>query len=138
MYNAQTPDIRCSYLKAQAISPGRQQWWLPLATRLECLSAEVTHAIIIIAPECIAVFHDRLGRYRVFDSHSRNAAGLPTYSGTAIIMTFPELRDLADHLHKLFEVWGASVSYVFVPVSFEIVSHKEHPHPTVSWMKMDK
>lgn len=129
LYNVNMEDIRCGYVKSIDSSPGRQQWWLPLATQLESLSAEVSQALIIIAPECIAVFRDQLGRYGVFDSHSRDVRGLPSYNGKAIVKTFTELGDLVDHLHTLFRDRGDTASYEFVPVSFQTDSPSEHPQP---------
>ncbi|XP_051796254.1 uncharacterized protein LOC127531296 [Acanthochromis polyacanthus] len=127
LYNVNMSEIRCGFLKTQVSSPGRRQWWLPLATQLECLSAEVNQALIIISPEVIAVFRDQSGRYGVFDSHSRDLTGLPSHSGKAIVMTFAELSDLANHLHTLFRDRGDSASYEFVPVSFQTDSPSEHP-----------
>ncbi|KAK0133512.1 hypothetical protein N1851_030972 [Merluccius polli] len=92
----------------------------------KCLSAEVSQALIVITPECVAFFRDKSGRYGVFDSHTRNAAGLPHHYGTAIMMTFSKLSDLADHLHKLFKNHGAHASYEFVPVLFDTVGSSEH------------
>ena len=127
LYNVNMCDIRCGHLKAIESGPGRQQWWLPLATQLECLSAEVSQALLIVAPECIAVFRDKSGRYGVFDPHSRDRRGLPSYHGKAIVRTFTELSDLADHLHTLFRDRGDSASYEFVPVLFQTDSPSEHP-----------
>ncbi|XP_051814270.1 EF-hand domain-containing protein D1 isoform X1 [Acanthochromis polyacanthus] len=127
LYNVNMSEIRCGFLKTQVSSPGRRQWWLPLATQLECLSAEVNQALIIISPEVIAVFRDQSRRYGVFDSHSRDSRGLPSHSGKAIVMTFAELSDLANHLHTLFRDRGDSASYEFVPVSFQTDSPSEHP-----------
>ncbi|XP_051809599.1 uncharacterized protein LOC127535481 [Acanthochromis polyacanthus] len=126
LYNVNMRDIRCGFLKTKISSPGRRQWWLPLATQLESLSAEVYQALIIISPEVIAVFRDQSGRYGVFDSHSRDSRGLPSHSGKAIVMTFAELSDLANHLHTLFRDRGDSASYEFVPVSFQTDSPSEN------------
>ncbi|KAE8280183.1 hypothetical protein D5F01_LYC22325 [Larimichthys crocea] len=120
-------DRRCGLLKAQVSSPGGEQGWVPLVTQLGSLSTDLSSAVIVVSPECIAVFRDKSGRYGVFDSHSRNAAGLPYHFGTAITMTFPKLSDLADHLHKLFANRGDYASYEFVPVSFEAVGSSEGP-----------
>uniref|UniRef100_A0A671TM37 ATP-dependent DNA helicase n=2 Tax=Sparus aurata TaxID=8175 RepID=A0A671TM37_SPAAU len=122
MFHFHWPEIRCGPVKAS----GSQAWGLPLATQLECLSGEVNLALIIVSPECIAVFRDQSGRYGVFDSHSRNAVGLPHPHGTAIMKTFLEISDLADHLHKLFANRAPSASYEFVPVSFEAIGSREH------------
>ncbi|KAK0151948.1 ATP-dependent DNA helicase PIF1 [Merluccius polli] len=129
MYNVKMSFARLGPLKAQAPSPGSEQWGQSLATQLECLSAEVSQALIVVSPECIAVFRDKSGRYGVFDSHTRNAAGIPHHYGTAIMMTFSELSDLADHLHKVFKCRGADATYEFVPISFDAVSSSEHCQP---------
>lgn len=54
-----------------------QGWFVDLSTRLQCLNADVTHALFIVVPYCIALFRDKSGRYGLFDSHSRNKDGLP-------------------------------------------------------------
>ena len=129
MYDIKMSFARLGPLKAQAPSPGSEMWGQSLATQLECLSAEVSQALIVVSPECIAVFRDKSGRYGVFDSHTRNAAGIPHHYGTAIMMTFSELSDLADHLHKVFKCRGADATYEFVPISFDAVSSSEYCQP---------
>nr|XP_057929967.1 uncharacterized protein LOC131129981 isoform X1 [Doryrhamphus excisus]XP_057929968.1 uncharacterized protein LOC131129981 isoform X1 [Doryrhamphus excisus]XP_057929969.1 uncharacterized protein LOC131129981 isoform X1 [Doryrhamphus excisus] len=91
---------------------------LPLARQLECLSQDVTHAFLIVAPECFAVFRDRSGCYGFFDSHSRSSVGLPVPNGTAIMMTFSHLDDLVDHVHELLSDRSPDANYELVPVSF--------------------
>ncbi len=77
------------YLRATG-NPGMEEWCIPLTERLQCLSTDVSHALLLVSPECIAVFRDRSGRYGFFDSHSRTAEGLPhpTGHGTAVMLTF--------------------------------------------------
>ena len=50
---------------------------LSLAKQLECLSRDVTRALLIVSPECFAVFRDEAGHYGLFDSHSRSPMGFP-------------------------------------------------------------
>lgn len=108
----------CGLVKANDSSP---VGFLTLAQQMESLRSDVSHAFIIIDPECIAVFRDPSGRFGVFDSHSRDAQGLPSYGGTAIMSTFSQLSDLIGHLHQLFADRGTFASYEFVPVTFELV-----------------
>ncbi|XP_051816512.1 uncharacterized protein LOC127537665 isoform X4 [Acanthochromis polyacanthus] len=117
-YNVSRDDIRCGPIKIVPSSPERQQGLVPLATQLESLTAEVSLALIVIAPDCIAVFRDQYGRYGLFDSHSRDSTGLPSSNGKAIMMTFAALSDLADHLNALYGERHNSASYEFVPVYF--------------------
>ena len=125
VYNVHLSSVRCGLLKAQEGSPGG---WLPLDVQLESLSTDVTHAVLIVSPECIAVFRDRSGRYGVFDSHSRNARGLPYPDGTAIMLTFCHLSYLINHLYRLFNNRGTHASYEFVPVSFHSVDKSSECH----------
>ncbi|KAM3619801.1 uncharacterized protein V6R79_013729 [Siganus canaliculatus] len=62
LYSVIMSDVRCGYLKTTPSSRGRRQRSLPLATQLESLSKDVSLALILIAPECIAVFRDQSGR----------------------------------------------------------------------------
>ncbi|KAE8296905.1 hypothetical protein D5F01_LYC03517 [Larimichthys crocea] len=101
-----------------------------MEAQLQSLSTDVSNAILIVSPECIAVFRDRSGRYGVFDSHSRNARGLPYPDGTAIVLIFSHLSDLISHLHRLFEDRGVNASYEFVPVSFDPVDKSCERHGT--------
>ncbi|KAG7465590.1 hypothetical protein JOB18_040958 [Solea senegalensis] len=119
IYGVRLSDVRCGYLKAQVNSPGRKQWWLPLAKQLKCLSRDVSLALLLVSPECFAVFRTRSGEYGIFDSHSRSARGLPSPSGRAIMMTFTHLHGLVNHIHRLFRERSAYASYEFVPLSFE-------------------
>ncbi|XP_054882075.1 uncharacterized protein LOC129356510 [Poeciliopsis prolifica] len=114
IYAVHTTGVRVGHVFADSGS----QLGLPLALQLECLSENVTHAFLLVTPECIAVFRDRSGRFGVFDSHSRNSAGLPHPSGTAVMMTFCNLSDMVNHLHKLFRNRGPNATYEFVPVGF--------------------
>ncbi len=85
-YYVQKSEVMMGYLRARGTS-SREGWWIPLPERLQCLSTDVSHALLMVSPECIAVFRDRSGRYGFFDSHSRTADGLPhpTGGGTAVI-----------------------------------------------------
>ncbi|XP_029930978.1 uncharacterized protein LOC115375642 [Myripristis murdjan] len=100
-------------------------WWLSLSERLQCLSADVTHALLTISPLCIAVFRDRSGRYGFFDPHARTAEGLPdrTGNGTAVMLTFTHLNDMIERLHMLYRRWEDNEQYDFMPVNFEMVSN---------------
>ncbi|CAI5682674.1 unnamed protein product [Oreochromis niloticus] len=121
-------DISYGYLEAAENSPQRKEWWLPLASRLVCLSTDVNYALLMVSPQCIAVFRDKSGRYGLFDSHSRSAAGLPQPNGTAVMLTFTNVYDLITHLHNLLQNQGKYARYEFVPVSFKRVStHNEQP-----------
>ena len=91
---------------------------LPFASQLQCLALDVRHAVLLVAPECLAVFRDDTGRYGFFDSHSRSATGFPYHSGTAIMLTFLDFSDLVDHVHKLLQDRGSYASYELMPVSF--------------------
>ncbi|XP_043966477.1 uncharacterized protein LOC122827645 [Gambusia affinis] len=127
IYAVHTTGLRVGHVFAGSGSPqGSRQLGLPLALQLECLSENVTHAFLLVTPECIAVFRDRSGRFGVFDSHSRNSAGLPHSSGTAIMMTFCKLSDMVNHLLKLFRNRGPNATYEFVPVGF-VRDNDDHP-----------
>uniref|UniRef100_A0A3B5QQ24 ATP-dependent DNA helicase n=1 Tax=Xiphophorus maculatus TaxID=8083 RepID=A0A3B5QQ24_XIPMA len=120
IYAVHTTGLRVGHVFARSRSTqGSRQLGLHLALQLECLSENVTHAFLLVTPECIAVFRDRSGRFGVFDSHSRNSAGLPHPSGTAVMMTFCNLSDLVSHLLKLFRNRGPNATYEFVPVGFD-------------------
>jgi len=54
-YDVVKSGIRVGPLLAQEGSP-RRVMCLPLAAVLQCLSEEVSHAVLLVAPECIAVF----------------------------------------------------------------------------------
>ncbi|KAL3967666.1 antigen [Sarotherodon galilaeus] len=128
VYSVKMDNIRYGYLKAEDKTYQRKGWWLPLASRLVCLSTDVNYALLMVSPQCIAVFRDKSGRYGLFDSHSRSAAGLPQPNGTAIMLTFTHVNDLITHLHNLFQNQGRYARYEFVPVSFKRVStHNEQP-----------
>ena len=103
IYNVHMSSVRCGCLKAPEHSP---VGWLPLAMQLEALTAEVSHAVLLVSPECFAVFRDRSGRFGLFDSHSRSGRGFPHPEGTAVMLTFNLLTDLINHLHKLFQDRG--------------------------------
>ncbi|XP_042073265.1 uncharacterized protein LOC106633021 isoform X3 [Haplochromis burtoni] len=128
VYSVKIDDISYGYLEAAENSPQRTEWWLPLASRLVCLSTDVNFALLMVSPECIAVFRDKSGRYGLFDSHSRSAAGLRQPNGTAVMLTFTHVNDLITHVHNLFQNQGKYARYEFVPVSFKTVSsHTEPP-----------
>ncbi|KAL3979134.1 5-hydroxytryptamine receptor 7 [Sarotherodon galilaeus] len=131
VYSVKMDNIRYGYLKAADKTYQRKGWWLPLASRLVCLSTDVNYALLMVWPQCIAVFRDKSGRYGLFDSHSRSAAGLPQPNGTAVMLTFTHVNDLITHLHNLFQNQGRYARYEFVPVSFKRVStHNEQPAPS--------
>ncbi|XP_047209677.1 uncharacterized protein LOC124860407 [Girardinichthys multiradiatus] len=133
IYTVHTTGVRVGHVLCQNDSPQRS--WLmglPLASQLECLSENVTHAFLLVNPECIAVFRDRDGRFGVFDSHSRNSAGLPYPNGTAVVMTFSDLTLMVEHLYKLFENRGPYTTYEFVPVSFVSDDIGDAPPPALS------
>ncbi|CAI5697345.1 unnamed protein product, partial [Oreochromis niloticus] len=128
VYSVKMDNIRYGYLKAADKTYQRKEWWLPLASRLVCLSTDVNYALLMVSPQCIAVFRDKSGRYGLFDSHSRSVAGLPQPNGTAVMLTFTHVNDLINHLHNLFQNQGRYARYEFVPVSFKRVStHNEQP-----------
>ncbi|CAI5670343.1 unnamed protein product [Oreochromis niloticus] len=106
VYSVKMDNIRYGYLKAADKTYQRKEWWLPLASRLVCLSTDVNYALLMVSPQCIAVFRDKSGRYGLFDSHSRSAAGLPQPNGTAVMLTFTHVNDLINHLHNLFQNQG--------------------------------
>ncbi|XP_039908360.1 uncharacterized protein LOC120746894 isoform X2 [Simochromis diagramma] len=128
VYSVKMDNIRYGYLKTPDKTYQRKEWWLPLASRLVCLSTDVNYALLMVSPQCIAVFRDKSGRYGLFDSHSRSAAGLPEPNGTAVMLTFTHVDDLITHLHNLFQNQGKYAKYEFVPVSLKRVStHNEQP-----------
>ncbi|KAG1928321.1 hypothetical protein F2P79_023725 [Pimephales promelas] len=127
-YNVLKSGVMHGYLRA----PGTEEWLIPLTERLQCLSTDVSYALLIVSPECIAVFRDRSGRYGYFDSHSRTAAGLPHPNGTAVMLTFTHLGHMADRMLKIFWDRGAETSYEFMPVSFEAEQQSgQLPSPSV-------
>ncbi|XP_035990195.1 uncharacterized protein LOC118562010 isoform X2 [Fundulus heteroclitus] len=119
IYTVHTTGIRVGFVFRHNDSPPTsRRLGLDLASQLECLSENVTHAFLLVTPEFIAVFRDRDGRFGVFDSHSRNSAGLPHPNGTAIMKTFSNLTLMVQHLYKLFQNRGPRATYEFVPVGF--------------------
>ncbi len=116
------------YLRDRA-TPEMERWWIPLNERLECLSTDVRHALLIVSPQCFAVFRDGSGRYGFFDSHSRTAEGFPhpTDDGTAVMLTFTYLNDMTSRLLQLFQNRGAQTCYEFMPVAFEMEQQSEKP-----------
>lgn len=61
-YNVQKSEVMMGFLREVADTE-MEAWWIPLSERLKCLSTDVSHALLIVPPECIAVFRDRFGRY---------------------------------------------------------------------------
>ncbi len=127
-YSVQKSDVLMGYLRERA-TPEMERWWIPLNERLQCLSSDVRHALLIVSPECFAVFRDGSGRYGFFDSHSRTAEGfpLPTDDGTAVMLTFTYLNDMTSRLLQLFQNRGAQTCYEFMPVAFEMEQQSEKP-----------
>nr|XP_055049553.1 uncharacterized protein LOC129435076 [Misgurnus anguillicaudatus]XP_055049554.1 uncharacterized protein LOC129435076 [Misgurnus anguillicaudatus] len=123
-YHVQKFEIKMGYLRARG-TPGTEEWFIPLAERLQCLSTEFSHALLLISLECLAVFRDRSGRYGFFDSHSRTATGLrhPTGDGTAVMLTFTHLSDMIDRILRIFQDHADNASYEFMPVAFEMEQH---------------
>ncbi|XP_068069853.1 uncharacterized protein [Danio rerio] len=119
-YNVHKSEVKLGFLRARS-APDMENWFLPLAKRLQCLTADVTHALLIVSRQCIAVFRDGSGRYGFFDPHSRTAKGLPdcTGCGTAVMLTFPLLSDMTDQILQLFGKCPDNENYEFMPVSFE-------------------
>ncbi|XP_073714148.1 uncharacterized protein [Misgurnus anguillicaudatus] len=120
-YSVQKSAIKMGYLRARGL-PGTEEWFIPLAERMQCLSADVSHALLMVAPECVAVFRDQSGRYGFFDSHSRTAEGLrhPTGNGTAVMLTFTDLSDMIDRILRVFQDHADNAGYEFMPVAFEM------------------
>ncbi|XP_042570239.1 uncharacterized protein LOC109078151 [Cyprinus carpio] len=104
-YSVQKSEVLMGYLRDRG-TPEMDAWWIPLDERLQCLSTDVSHALLIVSPECFAVFRDRSGRYEFFDSHSRTAEGLPhpTGDGTAVMLTFTNLHEMTSRLFVSFEM----------------------------------
>uniref|UniRef100_A0A9J7Y7T4 ATP-dependent DNA helicase n=1 Tax=Cyprinus carpio carpio TaxID=630221 RepID=A0A9J7Y7T4_CYPCA len=127
-YSVQKSEVVMGYLRDRGTSE-MEAWWLPLHERLQCLSTHVSHALLIVSPECFAVFRDRSGRYGFFDSHSRTAEGLPhpTGDGTAVMLTFTNLHDMTNRLLELFWNRGPQACYEFMAVSFEMEQQSEEP-----------
>lgn len=97
-----------------------------LVTRLQCLSSEVNHALLIMSSVCIAVFRDRQGRYGFFDPHSRRPDGLPHGifgTGTAVMFIFTHLSDLIAKVVTSFRTLGTSkdAQYELMPLVFHSV-----------------
>ncbi len=133
IHNVRKSGVMIGYLRATG-NPGMEEWCIPLTERLQCLSTDVSHALLLVSPECIAVFRDRSGRYGFFDSHSRTAEGLPhpTGHGTAVMLTFTYLSDMADIILQIFWDRGDETSYEFMPVSFETAQQSvQLPSPSV-------
>ncbi|XP_035985953.1 uncharacterized protein LOC110368377 [Fundulus heteroclitus] len=117
LYEVHTTGLRVGRVFAPSESPQRSRQ-MALSLGEELRSENVTHAFLLVTPECIAIFRDRDGRFGVFDSHSRNFAGLPQPYGTAIMMTFSNRTTMLKHLQRLFQNRGPNATYEFVPVGF--------------------
>ena len=127
-YNVLKSPVAMGCVRARA--DVHNQAWFLLSTRLQCLSAGVTHALLIISPYCIAVFRDKSGRYGLFDSHCRNADGLPNGNGKAVMITFTHLSELVARIYTLYELLLTDsrgpidgLQYDFMPVAFQNVRH---------------
>ncbi|XP_026084957.1 uncharacterized protein LOC113060278 [Carassius auratus] len=127
-YSVQKSEVVMGYLRDRGTQE-MDAWWIPLDERLQCLSSDVSHALLIVSPECLAVFRDRSGKYGFFDSHSRTAEGLPhpTGNGTAVMLTFTNLHDMINRLFELFWNRGPQACYEFMAVSFEMEQQSEEP-----------
>ncbi|XP_026111835.1 uncharacterized protein LOC113089574 [Carassius auratus] len=127
-YSVQKSEVVMGYLRDRGTQE-MDAWWIPLDERLQCLSTDVSHALLIVSPECFAVFRDRSGRYGYFDSHSRTAEGWPhpTGDGTAVMLTFTNLHDMTNRLLELFWNRGPQACYEFMAVSFEMEQQSEEP-----------
>ncbi|XP_026112056.1 uncharacterized protein LOC113090442 [Carassius auratus] len=127
-YSVQKSEVVMGYLRDRGTQE-MDAWWIPLDERLQCLSSDVSHALLIVSPECFAVFRDRSGRYGYFDSHSRTAEGWPhpTGDGTAVMLTFTNLHDMTNRLLELFWNRGPQACYEFMAVSFEMEQQPEEP-----------
>ncbi|XP_026121819.1 uncharacterized protein LOC113104031 [Carassius auratus] len=127
-YTVQKSEVVMGYLRDRGTQE-MDAWWIPLDERLQCLSTDVSHALLIVSPECFAVFRDRSGRYGYFDSHSRTAEGFPhpTGDGTAVMLTFTNLHDMINRLLELFWNRGPQACYEFMAVSFEMEQQSEEP-----------
>ncbi|KAE8281735.1 hypothetical protein D5F01_LYC20735 [Larimichthys crocea] len=118
MENAPTPTNSPAYKIPKIQSPQQSKNWMTSGEQRTD------------APTAPVLQLKRSGRYGVFDSHSRNARGLPYPDGTAIVLIFSHLSDLISHLHRLFEDRGNNASYEFVPVSFDPVDKSCERHGT--------
>ncbi|RXN37236.1 replicase helicase endonuclease [Labeo rohita] len=127
-YIIQKSEVLMGYLRARG-TPEMERWWIPLNERLQCLSTDVSNALLMVSPECFAVFRDGSGRYGYFDSHSRTAEGFPhpTGDGTAVMLSFTDLNDMTSRLLQLFQNRGAETCYEFMPVAFEMEQLSEKP-----------
>ncbi|XP_049898952.1 uncharacterized protein LOC126389346 [Epinephelus moara] len=104
---------------------------LKFAARLQCLSSEVSYALLILNSLCIAVFRDQQGRYGFFDPHSRRPDGSPfgpfdTYQarfGKAVMFIYTGLTDLITKIVTFFEKSGTNpkAQYELLPVIFHNV-----------------
>ncbi|XP_035258448.1 uncharacterized protein LOC118219414, partial [Anguilla anguilla] len=133
-YRVQRSPVEMGFMRDKG-DPGTEDWFQNLRTRLQCLSVGVTHALLTVSPYIIAVFRDQSGRYGLFDSHNRNADGLPEHGGKAVMMTFTHLDDLIekiDHLNALLH--GGSIDkkqFDFMPVTFAHAKALSHRLPSL-------
>nr|XP_021330385.1 uncharacterized protein LOC101882679 [Danio rerio] len=131
-YNVQKSEVKVGFFRAKG-SPDTEEWFLPLPERLQCLAVDVTHALLIVSSECIAVFRDGSGRYGFFDPHSRTFEGEEALAGggTAVMLTFTRLSDMTEQILKLFNHCRDDQSYEFMSVSFEMEQQAgQQPSPS--------
>ncbi|ROL52065.1 ATP-dependent DNA helicase PIF1 [Anabarilius grahami] len=108
-----------------------------LESTLQCLSADVTDALLLCKDSCIAVFRDRSGRFGFFDSHCRTTDGLFTdeSTGTAVMLTFFHLEDMVERLLLMFQ-WCFQArdeqQFELLPVSFTKRTTASSVHSEVS------
>lgn len=117
-YSVQKSEVLMGYLRARESE--MEGWWIPLNERLQCLSTVLSHAMLIVSPDCTAVFRDRSGRCFFFYSHSRttDCFPYPAGDGTAVIVTFTNLK----HILEIFQNrpdHAMNSCHELMPISFE-------------------
>lgn len=96
--------------------------YLNLSQRLGQLGSVFSRALLIVGAVCISVYQDSNGLYG-FYPHSRNA------NGSAVMVTFQEVIDLANRLLLLFCTsleLEADQQYDLLPVSFQTLTDEDH------------
>ncbi|XP_043112425.1 uncharacterized protein LOC122357204 isoform X2 [Puntigrus tetrazona] len=133
-YSVQKSEVLTGYLRGTG-APEMEGWWIPLNERLQRLSTDVSHALLSVAPECFAVFRDGY-----FDSHSRTVERFShvTEDGTAVMLIFTDLNDMASGLLQLFQNRGAHSTYEFMPVSFEIEQRSAITMPSAACQSLSQ
>ncbi|CAM4491237.1 unnamed protein product [Leuciscus chuanchicus] len=63
IHDVRKSEVMIGYLRATG-TPGTEEWGIPLTERLQCLSTDVSHALLLVAPDCIAVFREGSGRMK--------------------------------------------------------------------------